>query len=55
MYTKLAVLEDVLKVLQNGETLAYKMIALECPNGDCDETTIVVKRYAYESTLVKSI
>ena len=28
MYTKHAVLEDVLKVLQNGEKLAYKMIAL---------------------------
>ena len=55
MYTKHAVLEDVVRVLQNGEKLAYKMIALECPDGACDETTIVVKRYADECMLAKSI
>jgi len=55
MYTKQAVLEDVLRVLQNGEQLAYKMITLECPNGGFDETTIVVKRYADEGALAKSI
>jgi hypothetical protein len=55
MYTKHDVLEDVLRVLQNGEKLAYKMIALECADGDCDETTIVVKRYADECMLAKSI